>query len=341
MAHIVAVLALDGVVAYDLAIPCGVFGHVMAGDGTPHYEVKVCGEARTVRSRDFALAISYGLETIVGADTLVIPGVDETDSPVSPAVVDAVRGAWAAGARIASICSGAFVLAATGLLDGRQATTHWLGAKTLASRYPRIAVDPNVLYVDEGRIITSAGASAGMDMCLHLIRRDHGQAVAMQAARLAVAPLDREGGQAQYIRHEPPRTNASLAPVLEWMTVNAGKPLTFKAMASEAGMSARTFARRFREQTGTTPMQWFLSVRLRRAQELLETSRASIDQIATAAGFSSPVTFRSSFRRMAGLSPAAYRDNFKTRDTNQLHLAKPMIDLSDHGPRLNFSPGVQ
>ncbi|KQT93356.1 AraC family transcriptional regulator [Methylobacterium sp. Leaf469] len=310
MAHVVGVLALDGVVPFDLSIPCEVFGRARGVDGAPFYEVRVCGEAPEVSARPFGLRVPYGLGTLQSADTLVIPGIDDPDVPVAPTVVAAIRQAWAAGARIASICSGAFVLAATGLLDGRRATTHWLGAGHLAERYPAIEVDPNTLFVDEGRIITSAGASAGLDMCLHLVRRDLGQAAAAHSARLAVAPLDRDGGQAQFIRHEPPRTNASLAPLLEWMIGNVDRPLSIAAMAARAGMSERTFTRRFQEQTGTSPMQWFHLARIRRGQELLESGDASVDQVALASGFASPVTFRSSFRKVTGVSPAAYRASF-------------------------------
>ena len=268
------------------------------------------GSAGRRRTSAFGLRVPHGLDALAAVDTLVVPGIDDPTAAVSPALLGAIRQAWGAGARIASICSGAFVLAATGLLDGRRATTHWLGVRDLAERYPAIDVDPNTLFVDEGRIITSAGASAGLDMCLHLVRRDIGQAAAAHAARLAVAPLHRDGGQAQFIRHMPPRVSASLAPVLEWMMENIERPLCIAALAARAGMSERTFARRFREQTGSTPMQWFSLARIRRGQELLESGRASVDQVAFASGFASPVTFRSVFRKATGISPAAYRARF-------------------------------
>jgi transcriptional regulator GlxA family with amidase domain len=241
---------------------------------------------------------------------VIIPGVEDPARPVRPAVLAAIRAAWRNGARIASICSGAFVLAQTGLLDGRRATTHWIGAAELARRFPKIKVDPNVLFVDEGRIITSAGALAGLDMCLHLVRRDYGQSAAAAAARLAVAPLDRDGGQAQFIRHEPPTSHASLAPLLSWMRENAHQPLDVATLASRAHVSPRTFARRFREQTGTTPLQWLLRARIMRAQELLETTSNSIEDVAMASGFDAPVTFRARFRQVVGISPSAYRARF-------------------------------
>lgn len=221
-----------------------------------------------------------------------------------------MRAAWDNGARLASIYSGAFVLAATGLLSGRRATTHWLGTRALARRYPEIRVEPDVLFVDEGRIITSAGASAGLDMCLHLVRRDYGQAAAVHAARLAVAPLSREGGQAQFIRHVAPQTKDSLAPVLEWMGSHVDAQTNIDSLARRASMSSRTFARRFREQTGTTPLQWLLTARIQRAQELLETTPHPIDDIAIRCGFDSPMAFRTRFRSRVGLSPRAYRSRF-------------------------------
>ncbi|HEU4538663.1 MAG TPA: DJ-1/PfpI family protein, partial [Polyangiaceae bacterium] len=213
--HDVAVLAMHGVVPFDLSIACAVFGHVRLphGDG---YGVRVCGEAPEVRAGAFNLRAPWGLEHVAGAHTVIVPGVSDPTLPVPEPVVEAIRRAAGAGARVASICSGAFVLAATGLLDGQRATTHWLVAALLAARYPAVTVDPDVLFVDNGRFVTSAGASAGLDMCLHLVRRDHGQAAAARAARLAVAPLERAGGQAQFIHHEAPASSASLAPLLDW-----------------------------------------------------------------------------------------------------------------------------
>ncbi len=198
------------------------------------------------------------------------------------------------------------MLAAAGLLDGRRATTHWLAVELLAKRYPAVTVDPGVLFVDEGRIVTSAGSSAGLDMCLHLLRRDHGHAVVAHAARLAVAPLDREGGQAQFIRHEAPGSTASLASLLNWVRENAHRPLSVDELAHQAATSPRTFARRFRAQTGTTPLQWLITARVQRAQELLETTALSIDEIATAAGFDGAAALRDRFHRIVGVSPNAY-----------------------------------
>lgn len=308
--QVVAILAMHGVVPFDLGIACAVFGHVRTADGELAYEVRVCGESADVRAGAFGIRAPAGLDQLALADTVIIPGIDDPSLPVADPIIAAIRNAWSRGARVASICSGAFVLAATGLLDGRRATTHWLGAADLARRYPAVDVDPDVLFVDEGRIVTSAGAAAGLDMCLHLVRRDHGQTAAAQAARLAVAPLHRDGGQAQFIRNALPGSNASLGALLEWMGENAHMPLDVDALATRVCVSPRTLTRRFREQTGTTPARWLVTARVRRAQELLETTANSVEEISTAAGFDSPVTFRIRFQRIVGVGPAAYRRRF-------------------------------
>jgi transcriptional regulator GlxA family with amidase domain len=327
--HVVAVLAIHGVVPFDLGIACAVFGHVHTDDGEPAYEVRVCGEAAEVCAGAFTVQAPAGLDELGLADTIIIPGIADPSLAVAHPVLAAIRAAWARGARVASICSGAFVLAATGLLDGRRATTHWLGTADLAHRYPAVDVDPDVLFVDEGRIVTSAGAAAGLDMCLHLVRRDHGQAAAAHAARLAVAPLHRDGGQAQFIRHAMPRSDASLGSLLEWMDANLHRPLNTHTLAARACLSARTLTRRFREQTGTTPLQWLLIARVRRAQELLETTSNTIERIAAAAGFDSPVTFRARFQKIVGIGPAAYRRQFSgtTSGLGSKMFAAPEVGL--------------
>ncbi len=316
MVHRVCIVAMDQVIPYDLTLAYEVFGRLTDDRGRPFYDVRVCAEVRRVDAGAFGLVVPFGLEVIARAGTVIVPGIENPLAPGSKAVLRALQRAHRRGARIASICSGAFVLAEAGLLDGRRATTHWLCADELASRYPRVKVDPNVLYVDEGEIVTSAGASAGMDMCLHLVRRDLGQAMAAHAARLAVAPVYREGGQAQFIRRDPPRSSGSLAPHLEWVATHLAKPLTVARMAAQARMSERSFARHFRTQMGTTPMQWLLNARIRRAQELLESSAAYVDQIAAACGFQSTVAFRASFRRIAGVSPGDYRRRFNATQSS-------------------------
>ena len=310
MVHRVCIVAMDQVIPYDLTLAYEVFGRLRDDKGKPLYDVRVCAEEARVEAGPFGLVVPFGLDVVARAHTVIVPGIENPLAPIAKVILRTLLKAHRRGARIASICSGAFVLAEAGLLDGRRATTHWLCADELASRYPRVKVDPNVLYVDEGEIVTSAGASAGMDMCLHLVRRDFGQAMAVHAARLAVAPVNREGGQAQFIRREPPRSSGSLSSHLEWVSAHLAKPLTAARMAAQAGMSERSYARHFREQIGTTPMQWLLNARIRRAQELLESSAAYVDQIAAACGFQSTVTFRASFRRIAGVSPGDYRRRF-------------------------------
>lgn len=310
--HKVVVVALPDFVPFDLSIACEVFWRARTSDGKPAYQVKICGQSRTVRSRHFDMRISHSLNEISRADTVIVPGMEEPSDEVPEPILVALRQAWRRGARIASICTGAFALAASGLLDGRRATTHWSCTASLAERYPQISVEPDVLFVDEGRIITSAGSSAGLDMCLHLVHRDHGQSVAAQSARMAVAPLTRDGGQAQFIRHEPPTSRSSLTTLIEWAAINVSKPLSVDVLANKAGMSPRTFARRFREQTGTTPLQWLVTARVQRAKELLEESDMLVDQIALRAGFESAVTFRTRFRSVVGLTPTEYRRRFSS-----------------------------
>ncbi|MER5568501.1 helix-turn-helix domain-containing protein [Streptomyces goshikiensis] len=311
--HTVAVLALDGVIPFDLSTPIEVFSRTRLPGGRPAYRVRVCAPTPEVDAGAFALRAPWPLEALAEADTIVLPGVADLDAPLPPEVLDALRRAAGRGTRIASICVGAFVLAATGLLDGLRATTHWMAAPTLAARYPGIEVDADVLYIDNGQLLTSAGAAAGLDLCLHLIRRDHGSAVAADAARLSVMPLEREGGQAQFIVHEQPPTphGSELEPLLSWMEENVHHELTLDEIAGRAGMSTRTLNRRFREQTGTSPLQWLHRARIRQAQYLLENTGHPVERIASQVGFGSPTAFRDRFRRVAGTSPNAYRRAFQ------------------------------
>jgi transcriptional regulator GlxA family with amidase domain len=310
--HSVVVLALDGVIPFDLSVPVETFGRARLPGGRPAYRVLVCAPSPDVGAGVFVLRARHGLEALADADTIVVPGVADVTAPVPPDVLDALRGAAGRGTRIASVCSGAFTLAATGLLDGLRATTHWACASLLAARHPEIEVDASVLFVDNGSVLTSAGAAAGLDMCLHLIRRDHGSAVAADAARLSVMPLERDGGQAQFIVHEPPAPDgATLQPLLLWLEENAHRELTLDDIAAHAALSTRTLNRRFREQTGTTPLQWLHRTRLRRAQHLLETTAHPVERIAGQVGFGSPTTFRDRFKRLVGTSPQAYRRAFR------------------------------
>lgn len=314
--HTVAVLALDQVIPFDLSTPLEVFARVRLPDGRRPYQVRVCGIRARIPAAGFVITAPWGLESLADADTVIVPGRAEGASPPGEEVLEALRAAAARGTRIASICVGAFDLALTGLLDGLAATTHWVAASDLARCFPAVDVRPDVLYVDNGQLLTSAGASAGLDLCLHMIRRDFGSAVAADAARLAVTPLEREGGQAQFIVHpQPPVPRGStLEPVLAWMQEHLGEELTLDLMAQRSGMSARTFSRRFREQTGTTPLQWLLRARVRRAQFLLENTDHTIDRIADQAGFGSPTAFRERFKRVAGTTPQSYRGTFRSSE---------------------------
>ncbi|MFE0687924.1 GlxA family transcriptional regulator [Streptomyces xiamenensis] len=314
--HSVAVLALEGVVPSDLSNPVDTFSWARLPDGSPAYRVRVCGTApgAEIAAGPFTVRVAHGLEALADADTVILSGVDDPPDPLPPGVRDAVRAAYDRGARVASICTGAFLLAATGLLDGQRATTHWMGTALLAARYPAITVDPDVLYVDNGRTLTSAGASAGLDLCLHMIRGDHGAAVAANVARAAVSPLERDGGQAQFINHEPPAPDgSSLEPLLAWLRENAHHDLTLAAIAGHAALSVRTLNRRFREQTGTTPMRWLHRVRIRHAQALLETTDQPVERIAVDVGCGSPTSFRDGFTRVVGVSPRAYRRAFRAK----------------------------
>jgi transcriptional regulator GlxA family with amidase domain len=308
--HTVAVIALHGVVPFDLAIPCDVFGRASVPGVRKPYRILVCGEAQKVSAGVFDLRVQWNLDDVARADTVIVPGISDFSMRVSDEVLNTIRTAASRGARIASVCSGAFVLAATGLLDGLRATTHWLAAPHLAARYPAITVDPDVLFVDNGRILTSAGAAAGLDLCLHMVRCDHGAAVAADAARLAVMPLERSGGQAQFIIHEPPSSAVTLSPLLRWLERNLQRPLTLDEIARQAATSTRTLSRRFVQQIGATPLHWLQGARVRRAQQLLETTDLSIEQVATEAGFGSAATFRDGFNRIVGTTPQAYRRTF-------------------------------
>ncbi|WP_067463463.1 GlxA family transcriptional regulator [Actinomadura macra] len=315
--HVIAVLALENVVAFDLAVPGQVFGSSTTERDVPLYETRVCtgpdGAVTSAALGRMRLESPFGLDALATADTIVVPGHDGLADP-SAEVLDALRDAGARGARIASICVGAFVLAAAGLLDGRRATTHWMFARRLARRYPRVKVDPSVLYVDEGQVLTSAGIAAGIDLCLHLVRRDHGAATAARTARRIIMPPQRDGGQAQFIRHEdPPDGDTALQPTLAWLEANLHHPLTLDDLARHARVSVRTLTRRFAEQAGTTPQRWVSRARLRRAQQLLESTDLPVERVAAESGFGSPVTLRAHFARHVGASPQSYRAAFRSR----------------------------
>lgn len=309
--HTLAVVLFDDVVIGDFGPLCDLFSRVQTPDGQRPYRVRLCGARKWLRTAFCSLRAPFTLAGLRYAQTVIVPGIADTTARVPPEVINAIRAAAARGARIASVCSGAFVLAMTGLLDGRRVTTHWLAAAELARRFPKLQVDPNVLYVDHQHILTSAGAAAALDMALHMIRVDHGAAVAAEAARIAVMPLERTGGQAQFIKHAlPTRNPGSLQPLLEWLQQNLHRAVGVRHLATRAGLSVRTLHRRFHEQTGTTPADWVLTARIRQAQHLLETTDLPIEHVASACGFGSSSTLRERFRAMAGTSPNAYRRIF-------------------------------
>ncbi|MFI5660735.1 GlxA family transcriptional regulator [Streptomyces sp. NPDC051684] len=285
------------------------------------YEVTTCaprpGRIRT--DADFPIYAEHGLEAVAAADTVLVPASHETDEELRPGGLDAelAESLSAVRGRVASICTGSFVLAAAGLLDGRRATTHWLSSAHFARTFPSVTVDADVLYVDEGPVLTSAGEAAGIDLCLHMIREDHGAAVATELARRTVVPPHREGGQAQYIQRpvplEEPDGTTSTSGSREWALEKLAEPLTLAQLAARDAMSVRTYNRRFREETGLTPMTWLNRQRVDRARELLERTDHTVDRVAAETGFGSGTSLRQHFQAVLGVSPGAYRTTFRGR----------------------------
>lgn len=325
--HRVAVLAGDGIHGFDLSMPLQVFGTAHAPAkrrgavfGPRLYDVRVCGDGRDLASTGvggvemYRYTPPYPLADALDADTVVVVGV-ATDREPPPDVLDLVREAHRRGIRIASVSSGgARVLAASGLLDGRRVATHWSRAHVIPERYPRVRVDTDVLFLDHGDVLTSAGGASGIDMCLHMIRRDFGSAVAADVARHLVVPPQRDGGQTPYVAYpEPGDHHGSLEPTMRWLRRRLGEPVTLADIASHARTSPRTLNRRFREQTGTTPLQWLLRQRVHRAQELLETTDLPVEEIAGRCGFGTAVTLRQHFAKRVRTAPTAYRRAFRAR----------------------------
>jgi transcriptional regulator GlxA family with amidase domain len=311
--HSIAVLAEPDVIAFDLAIALETFGRVRLASGEPGYRVRVCGCEPVVAAGPIGITTEFGLDELADADTIIVPGRNDVSTEVRDDVVVALKAAHSNGIRIASICTGAFTLAAAGILDGKRATTHWLAAEAFAAAHPGVRLDADALYVDEGELLTSAGASAGLDLCLHMVARDYGSAVAADAARMAVTPLHRTGGQAQFIVRNRRESNTELDGVLAWIENNAHLPLTLDDIARHASTSVRTLNRSFKRETGQTPMQWVNGVRIRHAQELLEATDDGIESISRRVGFTSATNFREQFRRLAGVSPQNYRTIFNDR----------------------------
>ncbi|MEJ2854259.1 MULTISPECIES: GlxA family transcriptional regulator [unclassified Saccharothrix] len=302
---------------YEVSIPALVFGMPQPDLADPWYDLRLCGtgEQAAAAVPGFAVRAQHGLDDIVGADTVIVPSVPEAvveeGEPVLPELVSALRRAHDAGARVVSLCSGAFALAEAGLLDGRRATAHWMNTAQLAARYPKVQVDDSVLYVDDGDVLTSAGMTAGLDLCLHLVRRDLGAHVANQLARRMVVAAHRPGGQAQFIDLSVPAVDdQGLAPVLDWARAHLDQPLTVEDLARRAMMSRRTFYRRLQQATGTTPLQWLLNQRLARAQSLLESTDLPVEKIANLSGFGTANNLRHHFTKHVEVSPSDYRATF-------------------------------
>ncbi len=310
---LVAILAYNGLCTFEFGIAVEIFGLPRPEFDFPWYQHRIVAvdPAPIAASPGIQVVSPYGVDSLVEADTIIIPGWRNRDERPPQALLDALNAAFQRGARLVSICSGVFVLAAAGLLNGKRATTHWRYTSELAERYAEIAVDPNVLYVDSRQIITSAGSAAGIDACLHLICRDYGTHIANVVARRLVMAPQRAGGQIQFIPSpvaQKPRDD--IAPVLEWILQNLHSSLSVKHMAERALMSERTFLRRFREAMGTTPKAWLLQARMNLARELLESNQLLSEQIMERCGFSSLESFRAAFRKSAGVSLSAYRKTF-------------------------------
>ncbi|KUN07206.1 AraC family transcriptional regulator [Streptomyces yokosukanensis] len=318
--HRVVVLALDGLLPFELGIPHRIFGRPRDERGRRLYEVVTCsvrppGPVET--DADFAVHIAHGPQALAEADTVIVPASYEL-GPVyeEGRLTDELAAALARirpGTRLASICTGVYVLAAAGRLDGRPATTHWAEADRLQRLFPRIKVDADVLYVDDGDVLTSAGVAAGIDLCLHMVRRDFGTAVANDVARHTVVPPHREGGQAQYIHRPVPDPQlATTTAARSWALGRLHEPIQLRDMADQEAMSVRTFTRRFREEVGISPGQWLTQQRVERARQLLETSDLSIDQVAREAGFGTAQSMRQHLQQALGVTPSAYRRTFRT-----------------------------
>ena len=310
----VAVVVYDGVALFELAVANDVFGTDVTGtSGAPLYRVAICGAAPSVTTDGgFRMEVPHGLDSLAVAQTIVVPPTEFPDQ-VPAAVLDALRLARTRGRRILSLCTGAFVLAAAGILDGHTATTHWSECAVLARRYPRVSVDPRVLYVDEGSLLTSAGSAASLDLCLHVLQRDYGTEIAARVARDLVTPLHRPGGQAQYIETPMPAPDSGdmLADAIGWLRAHLDQPMTADDLAARAAMSPRTFARRFMASTGTTPFQWIVRERVRLAQRLLETTSLPIEAVAHKSGFGTADNLRKHFSRALRTTPQAYRHAFR------------------------------
>lgn len=314
MDHRVVTLILGDPNPFEVAVACEVFGLRRPEIATSWYDFALASESPCVRARDgiFKMDVPYGLDAVETADTVVIPNA-ELDRPVSPAALEAIRAAYRRGARLVSYCTGAFALAEAGVLDGKRATTHWMHSDLFAERFPRVELDRDAIYVDAGRVFTSAGTSAAIDVSLFLVRRDLGAEAANGVARRMVVPPHRDGGQAQYVASPVPDCGDRFAELLDWLAEDPRKEATVEDMAARMHMSPRTFARRFRDVTGTTPHRWLTIQRIDRARRLLETTDLPVETIADRVGFGTASTLRTHFSRELRTTPTAYRRRFGSR----------------------------
>lgn len=316
MVNSVAVVVGSRVAGFELGILCQVFGLDRSDDGLPTHDFAICGPRPGLvpTTSGFAVEVAHGLDRVAEADLVAVPAWPDLDAPLDPRVAAALRNAHERGAMMLAVCTGAFALAGAGVLDGRRATTHWQFIDRLVGRFPRVRIERDVLYVTDGSVMTSAGAAAGIDACLHVVRRVHGSATANALARRMVVPAHRDGGQAQYVEMPVPHAHAGdgIAGVLDWATEHLDRPWTVGALAERARMSPRSFARHFRAATGTTPHRWLLEQRLQRAELLLETTGLTVDVVAQRCGFGSADTLRHHFARRRGTTPNAHRHAFRT-----------------------------
>lgn len=309
--HTVALPAVGHLLHFELGVAYEIFGNPPREATDGWYDVVLCGPG-PVRVGPFSVDPDHGLERLVSADTVIVPACADVDEPPPAELVEAVRAAHEAGARVASLCTGAFVLGAAGLLDGRRATTHWAHTAELAARHPQAVVDPDVLYTDNGSVLTAAGKAAAVDLCLHLVNLDHGATVANAVARRLVVPPHRAGGQAQFVATPVQvRGDHQLAHLLAWAEQRLDQPLTVTDLARQASTSPRNLGRQFRSVTGRTPLQWLLTQRVRRAQQLLEATDDSVEAVAVATGMGTATTLRRQFKRIVGVPPDTYRRTFR------------------------------
>lgn len=310
----VALLTAGHLLHFELAVAYEIFSNPPREATQGWYDVQLCGPG-PVRVGPFVVEPDHGLDRAAGADTVIVPACVDIDDPPPPELIEAVRAAHESGARVASLCTGAFVLGAAGLLDGRRATTHWAHAAELSARHPKALVDPDVLYTDNGSVLTAAGKAAAVDLCLHLVHLDHGAAIANSVARRLVMPPHRPGGQAQFVA-TPVQVSGDhvLAHVLAWVQQRLDQPLTVTDMARKANTSPRNLGRQFRSVMGQTPIQWLLTQRVRRAQELLEATDKSIESVAVATGMGTATTLRRQFKRVVGVPPDSYRRSFRSKE---------------------------